>query len=382
MRGEMNGDESAEASASQAADFVTPFEIFEPTVLATPLIFNSPHSGRAYPKRFLGCSRLDALTLRRSEDAFVDELFAPCIEIGAPLMRANFPRAFLDVNREPFELDPLMFEGRLPTFANTRSLRVAGGLGTISRRRGRKHRKFTKAGIAVAEAMARIATLYKPYHQALRDLIERAASAFGVAVLLDCHSMPSSVADGAAPDFVIGDRYGIASAASWIVDTVENALRFSGYSVRRNKPYAGGFITEHYGAPGLARHVVQIEINRALYMDERAMAKSERWRELSASLFLQWLHCWRAASRTKVGVRKWPPNKERSALFRSRRRGDFSRQKDARKKEAACVATSGPSLGRKRPRRAYAAGHAAPQQYRRAAHQKQGVFSRPAAARR
>jgi N-formylglutamate amidohydrolase len=105
-----------------------------------------------------------------------------------------------------------------------------------------------------------------------------------VAVLLDCHSMPSSVADGAAPDFVIGDRYG-ASAASWIVDTVENALRLSGYSVRRNKPYAGGFITEHYGAPAAARHVVQIEINRALYMDERAMAKSERWRELSASLF-------------------------------------------------------------------------------------------------
>jgi N-formylglutamate amidohydrolase len=283
MRGEMNGDESAEASASQAADFVTPFEIFEPTVLATPLIFNSPHSGRAYPKRFLGCSRLDALTLRRSEDAFVDELFAPCIEIGAPLMRANFPRAFLDVNREPFELDPLMFEGRLPTFANTRSLRVAGGLGTIPRVVG-EAQEIYKGRIAVAEAMARIATLYKPYHQALRDLIERAAGAFGVAVLLDCHSMPSSVADGAAPDFVIGDRYG-ASAAPWIVDTVENALRLSGYSVRRNKPYAGGFITEHYGAPAAARHVVQIEINRALYMDERAMAKSERWRELSASLF-------------------------------------------------------------------------------------------------
>jgi N-formylglutamate amidohydrolase len=283
MRGEMNGDERAEVSASQAADFARPFEIFEPVTLATPLIFNSPHSGRVYPKRFLVSSRLDALTLRRSEDAFVDELFAPCVAIGAPLMRANFPRAFLDLNREPYELDPLMFEGRLPAFANTRSLRVAGGLGTIPRVVG-EAQEIYRGRIAVAEAMARIATLYKPYHEALRDLIERAAGAFGIAVVLDCHSMPSSVADGAAPDFVVGDRFG-ASAAPWIVETVENALRLSGYSVRRNKPYAGGFITEHYGAPASARHVVQIEINRALYMDERAMVKSGRWNELSAGLF-------------------------------------------------------------------------------------------------
>ena len=274
----MNADGTVES-----VEFEAPFEIIAPRRATTPLVINSPHSGRVYPKRFIDRSRLDRLTLRRSEDAFVDELFAPCVASGAPLMRANFPRAFLDVNREPFELDPLMFEGRLPTFANTRSLRVAGGLGTIPRVVG-EAQEIYKGRIAVAEAMARIATLYKPYHQALRDLIERAAGAFGVAVLLDCHSMPSSVADGAAPDFVIGDRYG-ASAAPWVVDTVENALRLSGHSVRRNKPYAGGFITEHYGAPAAARHVVQIEINRALYMDERAMAKSERWRELSASLF-------------------------------------------------------------------------------------------------
>jgi N-formylglutamate amidohydrolase len=283
MRGEMNGDERAEDSGFQAADFAMPFEIFEPDVLVTPLVFNSPHSGRVYPKRFLQGSRLDALTLRRSEDAFVDELFAPCLGIGAPLMRANFPRAFLDLNREPFELDPLMFEGRLPAFANTRSLRVAGGLGTIPRVVG-DSQEIYKGPIAIGEAMARIAALYKPYHRALQDLIERAAGAFGLAVLLDCHSMPSSVAEGAAPDFVIGDRYG-ASAAPWIVESIENALRQAGYSVRRNKPYAGGFITEHYGAPKDSRHVVQVEINRALYMDERAMEKSGRWRELSASLF-------------------------------------------------------------------------------------------------
>ena len=211
MRGEIKGEERAEGSDFQAADFTTPFEILEPDILATPLVFNSPHSGRVYPRRFLQSSRLDALTLRRSEDAFVDELFAPCLGVGAPLMRANFPRAFLDLNREPFELDPLMFEGRLPAFANTRSLRVAGGLGTIPRVVG-DSQEIYKGPIAVGEAMARIATLYKPYHRALQDLIERAAGAFGMALLLDCHSMPSSAAEGAAPDFVIGDRYGASAA--------------------------------------------------------------------------------------------------------------------------------------------------------------------------
>ncbi len=293
MRGHTTGSDGAEVSGfqrgdfrgldSSAADRAPPFEIFEPEVLATPLVFNSPHSGRIYPSSFLASSRLDALTLRRSEDAFVDELFAPCIEIGAPVMRANFPRAYLDLNREPFELDPLMFEGRLPPYANTRSLRVAGGLGTIPRVVG-EAQEIYKGLIPVDEAMTRIAALYKPYHHALRNLIERAASRFGTAALLDCHSMPSSMAEGGATDFVIGDRYG-ASAAPWIVDTVESALRRAGYSVRRNKPYAGGFITEHYGAPSASRHVVQIEINRALYMDERAMVKSPRWSRLSADLF-------------------------------------------------------------------------------------------------
>jgi N-formylglutamate amidohydrolase len=288
MRNEILGDEGSQGSDFQGADAPAPFEIFEPDSLATPLIFNSPHSGRFYPRRFLSGSRLDPLTLRRSEDAFVDELFAPCVGIGAPLMRANFPRAFIDLNREPFELDPLMFEGRLPNFVNSRSLRVAGGLGTIPRVVG-DGQEIYKGPIPVDEAMTRIATLYKPYHQALRGLIERAEGVFGAAVLIDCHSMPSSMAEGAASDFVIGDRYG-ASAAPWIVEAVESALRRAGYCVRRNKPYAGGFITEHYGAPGASRHVVQIEINRALYMDERAMVKSERWGELSAALYAMASH--------------------------------------------------------------------------------------------
>lgn len=265
-----------------SAEFDAPYLIVEPARLTTPLVINSPHSGRCYPRRFLERSRLDSLTLRRSEDAFVDELFAPCVALGAPLMAANFPRAYLDVNREPYELDPLMFEGRLPAFVNTRSLRVAGGLGTIPRVVGEAQEIYGDS-IPVAEAMERIAQLYAPYHSALRRLIERAATRFGLAVLLDCHSMPSNVADNAAPDFVIGDRYG-ASAGLWVVEALEQALRRLGYSVRRNKPYAGGFITEHYGVPASRRHAVQIEINRALYMEERTVAKAGRWTELAAHL--------------------------------------------------------------------------------------------------
>src|SRR5579872_4530799 len=180
MRNEMRAD-ARPGCDFQGDDCPAPFQIFEPQRLAAPLIFNSPHSGRYYPSRFLDASRLDALTLRRSEDAFVDELFAPCVGLGAPLMRANFPRALLDVNREPFELDPLMFEGRLPAFANTRSLRVAGGLGTIPRVVGDAQEIYGDS-IPVAEAMERIAKLYAPYHSALRALIERAATRFGLAV--------------------------------------------------------------------------------------------------------------------------------------------------------------------------------------------------------
>ena len=263
------------------ADFDPPFEVLEPARLATPLIFNSPHSGRVYPASFLAASRLDALTLRRSEDAFVDELFAPCVAIGAPLMRANFPRAYLDLNREPYELDPLMFDGPLPGFANTRSLRVAGGLGTIPRVVGESQAIY-KARFPAAQALMRIEQLYRPYHETLHALVERAVARFGISVLIDCHSMPSS-ADANAPDFVIGDRYG-ASAAGWLVETIEAALANAGYTVRHNKPYAGGFITERYGAPGAGRHSVQIEINRKLYMDERRIAKHENWRTTSADL--------------------------------------------------------------------------------------------------
>jgi len=258
-------------------------EVIEPPRLSAPLVFDSPHSGAHYPAAFLAASRLDPLTLRRSEDAFVDDLFLPCVALGAPMLRAHFPRAFLDVNREPYELDPQMFDGPLPDYANTRSLRVAAGLGAIPRVVGDTQPIYA-GRIRVAEGLARIAAFHHPYHQRLAGLIERTRAQFGLAILIDCHSMPSTLAEAGALDVVLGDRFG-ASAAGWVVESLESALVEQGYRVRRNKPYAGGYITERYGAPAVGRHAVQIEVNRALYMDERRMVKLERAERLAQALF-------------------------------------------------------------------------------------------------
>jgi N-formylglutamate amidohydrolase len=264
------------------ADIQPPFEVIEPPRLAAPLVFDSPHSGSRYPSAFLAASRLDPLTLRRSEDAFVDELFLPCVALGAPLLRACFPRAFLDLNREPFELDPRMFDGPLPDYVNTRSLRVAAGLGTIPRVVG-DAQPIYRGRVPVAEALARVAALHRPYHQRLAGLVERTRARFGVAILIDCHSMPSTLAETGSLDIVLGDRFG-ASAAPWVVEALESTLLARGYRVRRNKPYAGGYITEHYGAPVAGRHAVQIEVNRGLYMDEARMVKQGRAADLAESL--------------------------------------------------------------------------------------------------
>jgi N-formylglutamate deformylase len=272
-------------SARIIDEFDPSFEVSEPAALSGPVVCNSPHSGRAYPAGFLAQSRLDLATLRRSEDTFVDELFSDAVKFGVPLMRAHFPRAFLDVNREPYELDPRMFDGRLPAFANTRSLRVAGGLGTIARVVG-DAREIYDRRLPVEEALNRIEVYYKPYHRALRRLIVNAQRAYGVAVLIDCHSMPSNASgreERPRADIVLGDRYGTSCAAS-VTDIVEDALRESGYSVLRNKPYAGGFITEHYGDPAAGLHAVQIEVNRALYMDEREYRKAPRFDAVRAEL--------------------------------------------------------------------------------------------------
>ena len=263
-----------------------PFEIIEPAICRGPVLFNSPHSGSTYPHEFLARSRLDIATLRRSEDSFVDQLFAGAVEQGYPLMRAHFPRCYVDVNREPYELDPRMFEGRLPSFANTRSMRVAGGLGTVARVVGDAQEIYDQR-LPVDEALRRIDTLYKPYHRTLRRLFTRLHRDFGAAVLVDCHSMPSTShrEEWPRPDFVLGDRYGT-SCAPIVAETVEESLRGMGYAVSRNRPYAGGFITEHYGNPAAGLHTIQLEINRGIYMDERQFERTDGFSKLATDLEL------------------------------------------------------------------------------------------------
>lgn len=261
------------------------FEIVASGSQRLPMVFNSPHSGNCYPAAFLAASRLDDQAIRRSEDTFVDELFLPAVELGAPLLKANFPRAWLDVNREPYELDPKMFNGTLPTFANVRSVRVAGGLGTIARIVSESEEIYS-APLHVEEGLARIDGVYKPYHHALEALVDATNTAFGQVLLVDCHSMPSTVRGGRSrlrPDIVLGDRYG-ASCASVITDSAGQILSRLGYSVSRNKPYAGGFITEHYGKPGVAVHAMQIEVNRCLYMDERTLSPTAGFARLREDL--------------------------------------------------------------------------------------------------
>ena len=284
------GDEGQDPDGPE---FDPPFEVLEPPALTSAVVLSSPHSGRVYPSRFLRSAKLDAASLRRSEDAFVDDLFEPAVSLGLPLLRAHFPRAYLDLNREPYELDPRMFEGRLPAYVNTRSVRVAGGLGTIARVVGDSQEIYAKR-MSVEEGLRRIDDLHKPYHAALQDLLHRALRRFGLAVLVDCHSMPSSSVTGTADpttwrdektkaDFVLGDRYGTSCAAEFI-DVAESELRRFGYAVERNKPYAGGFITEHYGRPGAGCHALQIEINRGLYMDERTIARGPGFDALARDL--------------------------------------------------------------------------------------------------
>lgn len=262
-------------------EFSPPFEIIEPTVWRAPIIFNSPHSGSVYPREFLAASRIDQAALSRSEDSFMDEIIADLTARGFPIVRVNFPRSYVDVNREPYELDPRMFAGRLPSFANTRSMRVAGGLGTIPRVVGDGQEIYFER-LDVEDALTRIEALYKPYHRALRRLINKAHQAFGAVILVDCHSMPSigvSRDEPKRPDVVIGDRYGT-SCASQLPEAVEETFKALGYSVGRNKPYAGGFITEHYGNPASGLHTIQIELNRAIYMDERRRERGPRFQKI------------------------------------------------------------------------------------------------------
>lgn len=265
-----------------------PHEIVWPSRQTLPLVFASPHSGSDYPPEFLASSCLDPISLRQSEDSFVNEIFSCAPEMGAPLIHALFPRAFVDPNREPYELDPAVFKEKLPPYANTRSPRVAAGLGTIARVVA-SGANIYRDKLSLAEGLDRIRNCYWPYHEALRMLVQQTKEQFGCCVLVDCHSMPSASKLGHGRGttnrtaFVLGDCHGSSCAAA-VTDTVEKILHRQGYQVARNSPYAGGFVTRHYGKPETGVHSLQIEINRQIYMDETRMERRPALRALAQDM--------------------------------------------------------------------------------------------------
>jgi N-formylglutamate amidohydrolase len=277
-------DTNGQARGSVEACSDDSWSVVAPAEQTAPLVFASPHSGRNYPAAFIAESRLDALAIRRSEDAFIDQAFAAAADHGAPLLKAHFPRVYVDPNREPYELDATMFDDALPDYVNTASPRVAAGLGTIARvvtsgEEVYRHKlKFT-------DARRRIEDHYFPYHATLRSLVDATRARFGACLLIDCHSMPSvggpmdSDSGSKRVDIVLGDCHGSACSPA-VTDTAEGLLRDLGYSVRRNLPYAGGYTTRHYGRPWNGIHGLQIEVNRALYMNELTVTPSEGLAEL------------------------------------------------------------------------------------------------------
>jgi N-formylglutamate amidohydrolase len=262
------------------------FEILAPARWTAPIVFNSPHSGGHLPPSFLAQSCLTADQLHVSEDTHIDRLFMGCLQEGAPLLRALVSRSYLDLNREPFEFDSRMFDERLPNYMNVTSPRVASGLGTIPKTVG-DGIKIYPGTIALSDAMSRVETYYRPYHRTLAALLDEAFHATGEVLLVDCHSMPSSAVPARTPDsacdVVLGDRFGSACDGE-LVSLVEHHFAAHGLKTMRNRPYAGGYFTEIHGRPREGRYAIQIEINRAIYMDERTRLPSEDFQALRTCL--------------------------------------------------------------------------------------------------
>jgi N-formylglutamate deformylase len=262
-----------------AALYAHPFKIHRPTEQRVPFVFASPHSGRLYPAGFAAQSRLDALSLRRSEDAYADALFSGTIELGAPMIAARFPRAFLDANRAPSEIDAAMFDGALAVRVESPNARVNAGLGVIPRI-VRDGAEIYRGKIHPREAEERLSRLHAPYHAALARLMDETLARFGVAILIDCHTMPSAAS---VPDVVLGDRFGVA-AAPMLTRLAESAFERAGFSVTRNTPYAGGYTTHLYGRREGYVHALQIEINRRLYLDEEHIELGPNFHLIQARL--------------------------------------------------------------------------------------------------
>jgi N-formylglutamate amidohydrolase len=248
-------------------------------------VFNSPHSGADYPQEFLDQTRLGPVRIRSSEDAFVDELYAAAPEYGAPLMAARVPRACVDLNRSADDLDPALIAGAPRRFLNPR---IAAGLGVIPRVVA-EGAPIREGKLQLAEATRRLATYWHPYHDTLRALLVQSRELYGMAILFDCHSMPhdalASAPDvwGRRPQVILGDRFGTA-CGRWLTDATAEIFADSGFAVARNVPFAGGYITQAYGRPKQGMHVLQIEIDRSLYMDESRIARSPAYPEVAARL--------------------------------------------------------------------------------------------------
>ena len=259
---------------------------------AAPLVFASPHSGRHYPPEMMAASALSAQAIRRSEDVLVDQLIAGATAHGARAITAAYARAYIDVNREPYELDETMFEDELPAFARGRSARVAAGLGSIARIVA-EGQEIYRRKLTFADAKRRIETVHEPYHAALGRLVADALDDAGAVVLIDWHSMPSAAArtlsqsgdpaGAGSCDLVLGDRFGAACAPA-VTALVEREFEAMGYRVARNAPYAGGYTTEFYGRPALGAHALQIEINRALYRNEATLEPHQGFARLADDL--------------------------------------------------------------------------------------------------
>ncbi len=254
-----------------------PIEIVLPERGSVPVVVSSPHSGQIYPPSLLRDVRLNLNQLRKLEDAFVDRLFDTAPSLGAPFLHARFARAFVDANRGAYELDAALFDEPLPAYVTQDSAKAKAGLGTIPSRIGGQ--PIYRSKLTLEEAERRIRLAYWPYHHALQRLIDEGRSRFGQILLLDCHSMPSFSANGALAngsfgsgmiDIALGDRFGSSCAPS-IIHRAEAFLRTKGLKVARNRPYAGGYITTHYGQPECGVHALQIEIRRGLYMNESTM---------------------------------------------------------------------------------------------------------------
>jgi N-formylglutamate amidohydrolase len=281
--------DAGDFSTPTALELEPPFDIRRPPegVAVRPgLVFASPHSGRHYPPDMRASSRLGAAAIRSSEDALVDELLEGAPRHGCTVIAARYARAYVDVNREPYELDPTMFEDDLPDFARARTARVAAGLGSIARLVA-EGREIYDRKLTFAEANGRIQAVHQPYHGALAQLVEEARTHAGVAVLIDWHSMPGAAGQSGpgrrCVDMVLGDRFG-STCAPALTEFVERQLTRMGYIVARNAPYAGGYTTETYGRPGRGVHALQVEISRALYLDEAMLMPTPGFARLKGDL--------------------------------------------------------------------------------------------------